>query len=492
MATKKKKVLQTQKASLFQFMKPSTLNPLAKAALKQKIPAITTTLPRSSSKKSSSRKRSTKKSRARKSSIRAAPKKSIVKKGISKAKEFLRIQPGVGERAQDILTKTGILPDPEATEEERLRDAALGMVPGGTIAGKAGKAALRAGEKAIVSRFGTRAETIAGEAVLKRGRDFTASTTEQLAREAVADRIRKESVTKVLSSLESLVVAAKAGASLPKDVASAAAGRLASKLGIKAVPLKVGQVAVNTFTHKKKMSYLAKLAAVARSPKVVAGVLIGMASGVVGMGSFSILMTANERGDIAASLQFAITNALKAGDLEEAEFLHNILQDAATAAEQATLIDKLNYPKAAADKLRNALIIADSQLRTAAKAEQVEEAETLKFREREEERRERDLEAETAKTERFKEEEGARRERGLETETAAAERFKASQEESAAIRLEAELAASARFKANQAEAAALKLEAALKESKRFRKIEEDRKKAREAEKKSQLTFGLLK
>lgn len=130
------------------------------------------------------------------------------------------------------------------------------------------------------------------------------------------------------------------------SVARAASGKIVSRFGTAAQT-----AAANSKTGALTTSYLGKLVQSAKRPRVVLGLILGAGGLGASVGSYFYGMVPNERGDTAQNYGIAHRDAVQAGDKATADALYQDILDA-TDPQVVEGLNALNYPKAAADKLK--------------------------------------------------------------------------------------------------------------------------------------------
>lgn len=146
----------------------------------------------------------------------------------------------------------------------------------------------------------------------------------------------------------------------------------------------IGKSTINTKTMRLTLNYLKKLVWGAKNPRVVLGLLISSLTVGGGAALFSKTMIPNAQGDTIQSINIALGKAVSAGDLEEAEYLNNLLTDMESSMEDANTglssYSPFEYAKTEIDKVKAGKEVADSQIKIL-KNQREREAQEIKDRE---------------------------------------------------------------------------------------------------------------
>lgn len=235
----------------------------------------------------------------------------------------------------------------EDTDNKAREALGLPLVPGQTLSGQITDLVLLGATAGPAGAgVGLQATGISGALV-------GAGKAAQAAKIARAAAIRQANVQEGLGVMSRVGQSVLDGTHISKEVGKAAGG-LESLLMSEVA---VGKVAVNTYTHAKKLSYIKGLVKSFKNPKVVAGLIISGITITASTAAFSFMMTRNENNNAGTSLGVAHQSAVSDDNLEESRVLKSIMDEHAEAAINMSLIDQFNYPKAA---LRAAIEIKEA------------------------------------------------------------------------------------------------------------------------------------
>jgi len=223
----------------------------------------------------------------------------------------------------------------------------------------------------------------------------------QLTNKFVRQVWKQKAAQKVLNNLEASTAKylSKEGY---EELVQFALREMGEELGEKGAQ-QVGRAAVNSKTAKISINYLKELAKVARSPKAVFYMALAAITTAVGTASFSKVMNPNVKGDVPFPYMQALSAAVDADDLEEAQRIRDALNDSGKVIESYDGVlgdySPWKYGKGEYKKFDGNIESADSivkSLETRLKNEAEEaaerEARDLMFAEQKEAERQHDLE----------------------------------------------------------------------------------------------------